>query len=89
MMSLKLIHLEQRIKEIESLADEVLALAESMSQGRHVQPDLSVKGERWYRGAREILVQQDFSGIKDFDGCYKDSPFALQRAHKLNFRRVP
>jgi hypothetical protein len=69
-MTLNLIHLEQRIKELESLAEEVLDLAEKMSQGGDVQPHLSIKGQRWYRGSRALLEQQNFSGINDFDFCY-------------------
>lgn len=34
------------------------------------QPELSLKGQRWYRGARELLVQVNYSGLKEFDLCY-------------------
>jgi hypothetical protein len=70
-MTLNLSHLERRITELETLADEVFDLGQRMSRGRDVQPDLSVKGQRWYRGARAIMVQQRFSGLKEFDSCYQ------------------
>jgi hypothetical protein len=69
-MNLKLIHLEQRIKDLELLANEILDLIGRLNKQENVQPDLSIKGQRWYRGAREILVQQNFSGLKEFDNCY-------------------
>jgi hypothetical protein len=69
-VSLKLIHLEQRIKELETLANEIHILAKRVEQEEDVQPDLSMNGQMWYRGAREILVQQNFSGLDEFDSCY-------------------
>src|SRR5215510_11632898 len=69
-MALNLTHLEQRVKELETLADEVLDLGQRLSCGEDVQSDLSVQGQRWYRGARELLVQQNFSGLREFDHCY-------------------
>jgi hypothetical protein len=70
-MNLNLIHLEQRIKELELLANEITDLIGRMNNQENVQPDLSIKGQRWYRGAREILVQQNFSGLKEFDNYYR------------------
>lgn len=72
-MQSKLIQLQTRIKELESLADEVYALGERLSKGEKVQPDLSRKGQRWYRGAREILVQLKSSTLQEFDECYDTS----------------
>lgn len=48
-------------------------LAERLSRGELVQPELSIKGQKWYRGARELLVQQKFSGLDEFDYCYNSS----------------
>ncbi|MDO8556851.1 MAG: DUF4145 domain-containing protein [Candidatus Jorgensenbacteria bacterium] len=72
-MKSKLIKLTKRAQELEELANEVFSLAKRLSKGEIVQPDLSVKGQRWYRGVRELLVQQHFSGVEEFDGCYDSS----------------
>ncbi len=72
-MSTSLQALQQRVDELERLADEVLRLAVQVRNGILSHPDLSVKGERWYRGARELLVQQGFSGLNEFDACYNSS----------------
>jgi hypothetical protein len=45
-MNLRLIHLEQRIKDLETLADEVINLAERLTEQDEVQPELSLKGQR-------------------------------------------
>jgi hypothetical protein len=66
-MKINLLQLEQRIKELELLADEVGTLAENLTKDRNAQPDLSTKGQAWFRGARELLVQQKFSGLGEFD----------------------
>ena len=79
-MKTKLIQLEKKIEELEALAQGVMTLAEKLSQGLNVQPELSIKGQRWYRGARELLVQQGFSGLDEFDYCYNSS-------HKSGERR--
>jgi len=70
-MTTKLLQVEIRLKELKKLAKEVLVLAEKMTLGKNVQPEFSLKGQRWYRGAREILVQNKFSGIEEFDNCYE------------------
>jgi hypothetical protein len=63
--------MEQRIAELEKLAEEVSGLAKKQSEGQYVQPELSIKGQRWYRGTRELLAQQNFSGLDEFDNCYR------------------
>jgi hypothetical protein len=66
-----LAQLRERVRELDRLADEVLSLAERMKKKEATaQPDLAIKGQRWYRGARELLVQQQYSGLGDFDLCY-------------------
>ena len=65
----------QRVDELNKLADEVWAIAERMSKGEAVQPELSTKGQQWYRGARELMVQNDYSGLGEFDDCYHNYPF--------------
>lgn len=66
----KLVQLGQRIQELESLADEVAELAKTQASFKTVQPDLNTKGQRWYRGAREILVQQQSSSLAEFEQQY-------------------
>jgi hypothetical protein len=66
-----LVRLRERVRELNALAGEVLVLAERLStQDATAQPDLAIKGQQWFRGARELLVQQKYSGLKDFDLCY-------------------
>jgi hypothetical protein len=79
-MKTNLVQLEKTIQIIEKLADEVLNLAEKLSKNDNVQPELSIKVQRWYRGARELLIQNDFSGIKEFDYCYNSNNDHNQRS---------
>ncbi len=72
-MTSKLVQFQKRITDLEVLAGEIQILAERLSKGEKVQPDLSVKGQRWYRGAREILVQTNSSSLEEFDQCYDTS----------------
>jgi hypothetical protein len=65
--------LQQRVDELERQADDVFRLAEQLRDGKTAQPELSVKGQRWYRGARELLAQQVFSGLAEFEACYDSS----------------
>jgi hypothetical protein len=70
-MSLKLLQLEERIRALELLADEVGQLSKKQSkQPLSGQPELNIKGQRWYRGARELMVQQQFSGLAEFEQYY-------------------
>jgi hypothetical protein len=70
-MNLKLLQLSQRIQALESLADEVLRLANEQSTRSQREPELNTKGQRWYRGARELLVQQKSSSLAEFDVLYR------------------
>lgn len=69
-MKPKTLALARRIQELESIADEVANLAKRQSNNESVQPELNTQGQRWYRGAREILVTQNSSGLREFDGQY-------------------
>jgi hypothetical protein len=69
-MNPKLLQLEQRVQELEKIADELAPLAKTQSARGDVQPELNTKGQRWYRGAREILVQQKSSSLAEFDALY-------------------
>ena len=87
-MKTQLIQLQERIETLEKLGDEVHALSERFFRGESVQPDFSFKGERWYRGAREILVQQSFSGLKDFDECYSPSSSSFNMGAVIHHTHV-
>jgi hypothetical protein len=65
--------LRSRIQELEQLANEVFELAEQVRDGRPAQEELSRNGQRWYRGARAFLVENESSGIAEFDACYDTS----------------
>ena len=67
---MKLLQLEHRIRELESLAEEVADLAKKQGTAGTVEPNLKAKGQRWYRGAREILVQQNSSALAEFELLY-------------------
>ena len=62
--------LRQRVNELEQLADKVLRLAEQVRDGQAVQDELSREGQRWYRGARALLVEHGSSSVAEFDACY-------------------
>jgi hypothetical protein len=79
-MRINLLQLEQRIRELESLADQVSVLAEKLTKDRHAQPELSTKGQAWFRGARELLAQQKSSGLGEFEACY------IRYSQKANFK---
>ena len=73
-MATQLRQLSVRIEELERLANEVYEAAALFEKG---YPTVSVKGQRWYRGAREILVQQRSSALKEFNECYESpNPYA-------------
>jgi hypothetical protein len=67
-MQTKLVQLETRIRELELLANEIADLA--MQRPRLANPRLSLIAQRWYRGARELLAQQNFSGLEEFESFY-------------------
>lgn len=75
-MQTKMVQLEERIAELEGLFNEVASLSDLFFSGAKVQPQLSIKGEGWFRGARELLAQSNFSGIGEFDNCYKGSSYS-------------
>jgi hypothetical protein len=69
-MNTRLIQLQNRVKELELLAENVFSLADELRSGQKRQPDLQVKGQQWYRGTRELLAQNRFSGLKEFDDLF-------------------
>lgn len=70
-MNLKttLLQLETRLKELESLAEEMIRLLDIRESG-DAQTELGSKGQRWYRGGRELLLQQKSSCLDEFDLNY-------------------
>ena len=72
-MQTRLVQVQTRIDELEALAEEVAALAAQLKDHEKVQPELSIKGQRWYRGAREILAQANSTAIAEFEHCYDTS----------------
>ncbi len=79
-MQTKLLQLEKRISELEVMADRVGALAKQLIEGRGGQPELSIVGQSWYRGARELLQQNGSSSVDEFEACY------VNRVDKPNMR---
>ncbi len=55
------------------MADDLAALAERRFAGQGVQPEFSIKGQQWYRAARELLVQAQYSGLQELTDCYDGS----------------
>jgi Domain of unknown function (DUF4145) len=83
-MSSHLTQLEKRIAELEVLAEMVVALARNFAAGN--QPgDLPTKGEEWYRGARSLLVTHQFSGLPEFDLCYRSSVTLLGKTEPVSW----
>jgi hypothetical protein len=70
----RLVHLQQRVGALEALADAIAPLVERYYQDDHgVDSDLSLKGQRWYRGCRELLAQHRLSGLSEFEECYRST----------------
>ena len=67
-MTTRLPQLEKRISDLEGVAENVVQLAKGYAHGSPAG-ELPLRGEEWYRGAR-LLVDQNFSGLADFDYCY-------------------
>jgi hypothetical protein len=66
--------LRERVSDLNALADQVLLLAERFSKrDEAAQPDLAIKGQQWVRGARALMVAQQYSGLEAFDDCLKTS----------------
>lgn len=69
-MHTRLVQIGERVKKLDKLADEVATLVKRQFDIDQAQPELSQKGEMWYRGARELLARYEFSGLNDFEECY-------------------
>src|ERR1700730_11333156 len=67
----RLVQLQQRIQQLEALAQEIGILAERYYRDDAAcDDDLSLKGQQWYRGSRELLAQQNSSSLTEFEQCY-------------------
>jgi len=51
----RLVQFEQRVAELEKMAEEVLALAVRFSKHEEVQPQLSIKTQTWFHAARGFM----------------------------------
>jgi hypothetical protein len=87
-MRTRVVQISERVEALEKLADEVMGLVQRQFQGHDVQPELSQKGERWYRGARQVLAQCEFSGLKDFDECYTGAAWTTGLGHVMRRRTL-
>jgi hypothetical protein len=67
----KFLRLEERIAELELLAESVVGLARGVADEKPLHAQLATEGEKWYRGARALLVENEFSGLAQFDLCYQ------------------
>src|SRR5215472_8015892 len=73
-MKNRLLHLQQRIQQLEALADALIPLIERYYKDDHsIDVDLANKGQQWYRGCRELLAKSELSTLSDFDECYRNS----------------
>ncbi len=70
-MQTRLVGIQQRVADLDKVAGEVFILAQRLLQGETVQPELSIVGQRWYRGVRELMVQNQFSGLEELEQCYQ------------------
>ncbi len=83
-MQMKISEIEKRLAELETLADEVAELTHRQTSGLSVQPELSIKGWQWYRGARELLVVNDLPMLDQFDACFGDAVGSTALAYSLS-----
>jgi hypothetical protein len=87
----RLIQLQQRVRQLEVLAQDIGPLAERYYRDEWpVDDELSLKGQRWYRGSRELLAQHESSSLKEFEECYRstdDSYFDLEPVLSAKNRR--
>ncbi len=73
-MSSRLIQVQQRIRQLETFADELVPLVERYyCDDNSSDGDLSDKGQQWYRGCRELLARNGLSSLREFEECYRSS----------------
>lgn len=95
-MRTKFIQIEQRVRELEKLADEIAALADRFDKRQDVQPELSIKGRTWHLAVRGLIEKLYPERVEWFDNCYNSSggmsrflnavgTGAFEKRHYLNF----
>jgi hypothetical protein len=73
-MNTRLVQLQQRVRQLEAVANELVPLVERYYRDDNSSDDeLSLKGQQWYRGCRELLSRNELSGLKEFEECYRSS----------------
>jgi hypothetical protein len=73
-MNTRLVQLQQRIRQLEKVAEELVPLVEQYYRDdRSADGDLSLKGQQWYRGCRGLLAQNELSSLTEFEECYRSS----------------
>ncbi len=64
--------IQQRIAHLETIAEEIVPLVERYYRDDHsADGELSIKGQKWYRGSRELLAQNGISSLAEFEECYR------------------
>jgi len=70
----RLVQLQQRVRQLEKVADELGPLVELYyREDPSADTELSLKGQQWYRGCRELLAQNRLSSLTEFEECYRSS----------------
>jgi len=70
----RLIQLQQRIAQLETVAEEIVLLVDRYYRDDHsADSELSIKGQKWYRGSRELLAQNNISSLAEFEECYRST----------------
>jgi hypothetical protein len=70
----RLVQLQQRIRQLEALAEDLVPLVERYYRDdQSADGDLSLKGQQWYRGCRELLAQNKLSSLSEFEQCYRSA----------------
>lgn len=70
----RLVQLQQRVRQLEAVAEELVPLVERYYRDDHsADNDLSSKGQQWCRGCRELLAKNELSSLSEFEDCYRSS----------------
>ena len=69
-MNTRLVQLQRRVCQLETVAEELAPLVERYYRDdRSADGDLSLKGQQWYRGCRELLAKNELSSLMEFEEC--------------------
>ena len=70
----RLVQLQQRIRQLETLAEELVPLVEGYYRDDNSgDANLGRKGQQWLSGCRELLVQNKLSSLAKLRGVYRSS----------------